>query len=134
MNAKEAASLLGVHYKTVLNMINDGRLAATKSDSGDWEISESDLAAREQQIHDKEFSAIYAHMAVQMIEKVHKRALKAACEELLHAAKSIVKHADNPIHFSQHAKRLQNALDSYKAAEALTVTVESIQKQAEDQL
>ncbi|MEK5645982.1 hypothetical protein [Paenibacillus sp. FSL R5-0378] len=67
-------------------------------------------------------------MAVQMIEKVHNRALKAACEELLLAAKSIVKQADNPSHFTQHAKRLQNVLDSYKAAEALTVTVESLRK------
>lgn len=30
MNAKEAASLLGVHYKTILNMINDGRLSLRK--------------------------------------------------------------------------------------------------------
>ena len=42
MNAKSAL-LLGVHYKTILNMINDGRLAASKNDSGDWVISESDL-------------------------------------------------------------------------------------------
>ncbi|MDR9854201.1 excisionase family DNA-binding protein [Paenibacillus sp. VCA1] len=133
MNAKEAAVLLGVHYKTVLNMINDGRLTATKTDSGDWEISESDLAAREQQIHDKEFSAIYAHMAVQMIEKTHNRAVKAAREELLFAARSLVKHADHPSQFSQQAKRLQDALDAFKAAEAFTITVESIRKQAESE-
>jgi len=54
MNAKEASIMLGVHYKTILNMINDGRLAATKTDSGDWEISESNLAAREQRIEDNE--------------------------------------------------------------------------------
>lgn len=131
MNAKEAAILLGVHYKTVLNMINDGRLAASKNDSGDWEISESDLASREQRIDDKEFSAIYTHMAVQMIEKEHGRAIKSAREDLLHIARSLVKFADHPDGFHQQVKRLQDALDAYKAAAAFTHTVESIRKQAD---
>ncbi|WP_156889657.1 helix-turn-helix domain-containing protein [Paenibacillus harenae] len=129
MNAKEASIMLGVHYKTILNMINDGRLAATKTDSGDWEISESDLAAREQRIEDKEFSAIYTHMAVQMIEKEHGRAIKAAREDLLFIARSLVKYADSPNEFIQHIKRLERALDAYKAAEAFIYTVESIRKQ-----
>ncbi|MCJ8013658.1 helix-turn-helix domain-containing protein [Paenibacillus sp. KQZ6P-2] len=133
MNAKEAAALLGVHYKTVLNMINDGRLTASKNDSGDWEIRESDLAAREQEIDNKEFSAIYTHMAIQMIEKTHNRALKSAREELLHSASSIVKFVGNSSGFDQQVKRLQNALDAYKAAEAFTLTVDSIRKQAESE-
>ncbi|MBT2764606.1 helix-turn-helix domain-containing protein [Paenibacillus sp. ISL-20] len=70
MNAKEAAFLLGVHYKTILNMINDGRLAASKNDSGDWVISESDLAAREQQIGDKEFATIYTNMQYKSMKKL----------------------------------------------------------------
>jgi excisionase family DNA binding protein len=132
MNAKEAALLLGVHYKTVLNMINDGRLTASKNDSGDWEISESDLAAREQRIDDKEFSAIYTHMAVQMIEKAHGRAVRAAREDLIHMARQIVKLAGSSKGLNQQmVKRLQDALDAYKAVEALTHTVESIRKQAE---
>ena len=129
MNAKEAALMLGVHYKTILNMINDGRLAATKTDSGDWEISESDLASREQRIEDKEFSAIYTHMAVQMIEKEHGRAVKAAREDLLFCARSIVKNIDNPDDFIHLVKRLEKALDAYKAADAFTYTVESVRKQ-----
>jgi len=131
MNAKEAAAMLGVHYKTVLNMINDGRLAALKNDSGDWEIRESDLAAREQRISDKEFSAIYTHMAVQMIEKTHNRAVKAAREDLVHIARSIVKFSESPSELHQQIKRLQNALDAYKAAEAFTLTVDSLRKQAD---
>lgn len=131
MNAKEAAMMLGVHYKTVLNMINDGRLAASKNDSGDWEISESDLAAREQRIDDKEFSAIYTHMAVQMIEKEHGRAVKAAREDLLYIARSIVKFVESPNEFNQQVKHLQDALEAYKAAVAFTHTVESIRKQAD---
>lgn len=131
MNAKEAAMMLGVHYKTVLNMINDGRLAASKNDSGDWEISESDLAAREQRINDKEFSSIYSHMAVKMIEKEHSRAVKAAWEELIYIAQLIVKFTDNPNGCKQQVNRLQNALDAYKAAEAFTHTVESLRKQAD---
>ncbi|MFC3773779.1 helix-turn-helix domain-containing protein [Paenibacillus sp. GCM10012303] len=131
MNAKEAAILLGVHYKTILNMINDGRLAASKNDSGDWVISESDLAAREQRIEDKEFSAIYTHMAVQMIEKAHGRAVKAARDDIIHIARSIIKYAERPDEFNQQVKRLQNALDAYKAADALTYVVKSIRKQSE---
>jgi len=131
MNAKEAATLLGVHYKTVLNMINDGRLTASKNDSGDWEISESDLAAREQRIDDKEFSAIYTHMAVQMIEKAHDRAVRAAREDLIHMARQIVKLAGSSKGLNQQVKRLQDALDAYRAVEAFTHTVESIRKQAE---
>ncbi|WNQ08817.1 helix-turn-helix domain-containing protein [Paenibacillus aurantius] len=131
MNAKEAALMLGVHYKTVLNMINDGRLAASKSDSGDWEIKESDLAAREQSIEDKEFSAIYTHMAVKIIEKVHHRSVRAAQEELILAARSIVKQAENPSELDHLAKRLQAALDVYKAAQAFNQTVDSIRKQAD---
>ena len=132
MNTKEAATLLGVHYKTVLNMINDGRLSASKTDSGDWEISESDLAAREQRIEDKEFSAIYTHMAVKMIEKEHTRAVNAAREDLLHIARSLVKFAENKNGFNAQVKRLQNALDAYKAADAFTYTVDSIRKQVEE--
>ncbi|OOC61664.1 helix-turn-helix domain-containing protein [Paenibacillus ihbetae] len=131
MNAKEAASLLGVHYKTILNMINDGRLSASKSDSGDWIISESDLAAREQQIGDKEFAAIYTHMAVQLIEKAHNRAIKAAMEDLIETARATIKAKDNRNELNQQVKRLQHALDAYKAAEAFTHTVHSIKKQAE---
>lgn len=131
MNAKEAATMLGVHYKTILNMINDGRLAASKTDSGDWEISESDLAAREQRIVDKEFSAIYTHMAIKMIEKEHIRTVKAAREDLLHITRSLVKFTENTNGFNQQVKRLQNALDAYKAAEAFTYTVESIRKQVD---
>ncbi|QHT59943.1 hypothetical protein GXP70_08245 [Paenibacillus lycopersici] len=133
MNAKEASVLLGVHYKTVLNMINDGRLTAAKTDSGDWEISESDLAAREQRIEDKEFSAIYTYMAVQLIEKEHRRAFKAAKEDLLSGARTLGKHADNPAEFARQVKHLEKALDAYKAAEAFTYTVESIRKQCEEQ-
>lgn len=129
MNAKEASVLLGVHYKTVLNMINDGRLSAAKTDSGDWEISESNLAAREQRIEDKEFSAIYTYMAVQMIEKEHARAVKAAKEELLLAAQALPKHADDPSAFARHANHLEKALEAYKAAEAFVYTVDSIRKQ-----
>jgi thymidine phosphorylase len=91
-------------------------LAATKNDSGDWEISESDLAAREQRIDD----------AVQMIEKAHGRAVKAAREDLIHIARSIVKLAESPREFNQQVKRLQDALDAHKAAEAFTRMVESI--------
>ncbi|GIO92342.1 helix-turn-helix domain-containing protein [Paenibacillus lactis] len=131
MNAKEAATLLGVHYKTILNMINDGRLSASKNDSGDWVISESDLAAREQQIGDKEFAMIYTHMAVQLIEKAHHRAIKAAKEELIEVARATIKAKDNSNELNQQAKRLQQALDAYKAAEAFTHTVHSIKKQAE---
>lgn len=131
MNAKEAALLLGVHYKTILNMINDGRLAASKNDSGDWVISESDLAAREQQIGDKEFATIYTHMAVQIIEKAHNRAINAAREELIDVARAIVKVKENRSELNQQVKRLQTALDAYKAAEAFTVTVNSIKKQAD---
>ncbi|RKN76059.1 helix-turn-helix domain-containing protein [Paenibacillus ginsengarvi] len=131
MNAKEAAMILGVHYKTILNMINDGRLAATKNDSGDWVISDSDLAAREQRITDKEFSAIYAHMAMKMIEKEHSRAVKSAREELTYIARLIIKYADNPNGFNQQIKRLQKALESYKAVEAFTQTVESLRKQVD---
>lgn len=109
-------------------MINDGRLAAVKNDSGDWDISESDLAAREQQIEDKEFSAIYTHMAVQLIEKEHGRAVNAAREDLLHIARSMVKNAEQPLAFNQHVSRLAKALDTYKAAEAFNYTVESIRK------
>ncbi|GIP26476.1 hypothetical protein J23TS9_16060 [Paenibacillus sp. J23TS9] len=131
MNAKEAALLLGVHYKTILNMINDGRLTATKNDSGDWVISESDLAAREQTIGDKEFATIYTHMAIQMIEKAHNRAINAAQEELIHVARSIIKVKENRNELNQHVKRLQNAVDAYKAADAFTLTIDSIKRQAE---
>jgi excisionase family DNA binding protein len=131
VNAKEAALLLGVHYKTILNMINDGRLAASKNDSGDWVISESDLAAREQEIGDKEFATIYTHMAVQIIEKAHNRAIQAAREELIDVARATIKVKENRNELNQQVKRLQNALDAYKAAEAFTLTVDSIKKQAE---
>ena len=126
MNAKEAALLLGVHYKTILNMINDGRLAASKNDSGDWVISESDLVRPWRRIDDMEFVAIYTHMAVQMIEKAHHRAINATKEELIHVARAMIKVKDNRNELNQQVKRLQNALDGYKAAEAFTLTVDSI--------
>ncbi|MEC0239760.1 helix-turn-helix domain-containing protein [Paenibacillus dokdonensis] len=105
MNAKEAALLLGVHYKTILNMINDGRLAASKNDSGDWVISESDLAAREQEIGDKEFATIYTHMAVQIIEKGHNQAIQAAREELIDVARATIKVKENRNELNQQVIR-----------------------------
>lgn len=89
------------------------------------------MAAREQQIGDKEFAAIYTHMAVQLIEKAHNRAIKAAMEDLIETARATIKAKDNRNELNQQVKRLQHALDAYKAAEAFTHTVHSIKKQAE---
>ncbi|WP_322398650.1 hypothetical protein, partial [Clostridium perfringens] len=74
---------------------------------------------------------IYTHMAVQIIEKAHNRAIKAAREELIDVARATIKVKENRNELNQQVKRLQNALDAYKAAEAFALTVDSIKKQAE---
>ena len=61
-----------------------------------------------------EFVAIYTHMAVQMIEKAHHRAINDK-EELIHVARAMIKVKDNRNELNQQVKRLQNALDGYKA-------------------
>ncbi len=43
MNVKETAKALNVHYRTVYNMINDGRLKAEKVAGEGWEISEEQV-------------------------------------------------------------------------------------------
>ena len=43
LNRKRAAEILGVSPLTVLRMIQDGRLPASKNDSGYWEIDSSAL-------------------------------------------------------------------------------------------
>lgn len=44
MDIKEAAKILGVHTQTIYNMVNDGRLSATKQ-GGKWVISEESVKA-----------------------------------------------------------------------------------------
>ena len=43
VNVKETAKALNVHYRTVYNMINDGRLKAEKVAGEGWEISEEQV-------------------------------------------------------------------------------------------
>jgi len=70
-------------------------------------------------------------MAVRMIEKEHARTVKATREDLILIARSIVKHAESPNDFDQQIKRLEKALDAYKAAESFIYTVESLRKQVD---
>ncbi|WP_028595406.1 helix-turn-helix domain-containing protein [Paenibacillus assamensis] len=44
MNVKEAAKILGVHERTIYNMIKDGRLKASKDNESKWDISEEQLS------------------------------------------------------------------------------------------
>ncbi|ETT61878.1 hypothetical protein BSK66_25915 [Paenibacillus odorifer] len=115
MNGKEAARMLGVHYKTVLNMINDGRLKAKKNEFGEWVISPEDVTNMEKKIGENEFMALQMIAATNTMTELLDKQIKNEQSYIVKYSR-ILSSNDNREQFNVDLSQLEKHIKDYRSS------------------
>lgn len=118
MNVKEAAARLNVHTQTIYNMLYDGRIEATKTKSGSWDIAEETIQEiRKQLLEEKELEnsislgAFYINKQIKEDEKEFLENLYINAEMFVESYKNDAKTSE----INRLIEAMKTAIDYYES-------------------
>ncbi|MBO7744171.1 MULTISPECIES: helix-turn-helix domain-containing protein [Paenibacillus] len=90
MTVREAAETLKVHPRTIYNMIDDGRLKATKNYHGAWEISDEQIDQMLNESIKRGDRAMELGGAIDVLQPLNQNSYKNTFLELIEVAEKAV--------------------------------------------
>lgn len=136
MDVREAANKLGVSNQTIYNMLNDGRLKATKVGVS-WDIPDEEINRRLEESTQLIKEAGSFSLSVELLDTVYAndfdqnvQDILQKCQEVLQSYAEIPSGKSDVIGFKKNLNDLSNALDRYKTLEEVDMYVKRLRMNA----